>query len=307
MLRPVASLFVLITVLPVLASCGGSPARTETAPPTDPGALITERVAGLTPDGPYRDPDKAERAEAREAVDKLVSSPGEPAEAERSFTDLGFRATEGVDPVTDRPYLLFLDDSGERGWGAALFDPSAPVRVVVQVPHPAFDINTETLGIDLHRRVPGSALLIAGAHRAAADGAADVAHNDKSLFHVLASEFAERGIPQIQLHGFADRNLPGAEAIVSSAAASVTDLTRAVADELAGADVVTCRAWTTRCGRLEGNTNEQGKAAATHRAPFVHLELGWSIRADPARRETVVRAVSAAFSTSAARPTPRAS
>jgi hypothetical protein len=289
-------LLFLVTALPGLVACGGSPAHPEATPPADPGALIMERLAGLTPDGPYRDPTKSERATGREGIGRLVSSPAAPAEAERSFTDLGFRPIEGVDPVTERPFLLFVDGSSDRGWGAALFDRSMPVRVVVQVPHPGFDIHTEILGIDLHRRVPGSVLLVAGAHRAAADGAADVAHNDRSLFHVLASEFAKRGIPQIQLHGFADRNLPGAEAVVSSAAASVSDLTRAVAEKVAGTGVVTCRAWAARCGRLEGMTNEQGKVAATHRAPFVHLELGWTIRSDPARRDGVIRAVSSVFS-----------
>lgn len=277
-----------------LVSCGGGPAQ-PAAPADDPGDLVLRLVAGLRPDGPYQDPVKAERTKARAAVRELIKSPTASAEP---FADLGFRVTEGVDPVVDRPYLLISDDSDDRGWGAALFDRSMPIRVVMQVPHPGFDLRTELLGLDLHRRVPGSALLVAGAHRAADDGDADVAHNSRSLFHALAIEFAEQGIPQVQLHGFADRNLPEAEAVVSSAAAAVSDLTRSVADRLEDAGVVTCRAWAARCGRLEGSTNEQGKAADARDAPFVHLELGWSVRSDPARRDRVVRAVADIFTVS---------
>jgi len=284
---------VLLAMLMVLGSCGRGPE--PAAPPVDPGALVMATVAGLRPDGPYRDPTRAERTQARRAVERLLttaSGGGGP-----SLADLAFREVDGVDPKTGRPFRLFVDDSTDRGWGAVLVDRSTPVRLVVQVPHPGFDIDTELMGVDLHRRVPGSVLLIAGAHRAAADGDADVAHNDRSFFHAVSAEFAAHGVPAIQLHGFADRNLPDAEAVVSSAAASVTDLARAVADELAGSGVVTCRAWARRCGRLEGTTNEQGRAAADHGAPFVHLELGWSIRSAPARRDRVIQAVAAVFST----------
>ena len=292
--RLAAALLVLLATLPAVVGCARPRDQVTVPPRVDPGALVLDAVAGLSPQGPYRDPTRAERARAREAVEPLLTSGSGGGEA--SLTDLAFREIHGVDPVTGRPFLLYVDDSEDRGWGTVLIDRSMPVRLVVQVPHPRSDIDTEVIGVDLHRSVPGSVLLVAGAHRAAADGDADVAHNDRSLFHVLATEFARKGVPAIQLHGFADRNLPDAEAVVSSAAAPVTDLTRAVADRLAAAGITACRAWAKRCGRLEGTTNEQGRAAARH-APFVHLELSWSVRSDPVRRERAVEAVAALFAT----------
>ena len=271
-----------------LSACGNEP--TPAAAPVDPGALVVAGVAGLSTDDPYRDPTRTERTSAREAVGQLLDGSG------AAFGGLDLQATDGVDPVTGRPFLLLVDES-DRGWGAVLVDRSAPIRLVVQVPHPGFDINTELLGIDLHRKVPGSVLLVAGAHRAAGGGDADVAHNDRSFFHAVASEFARHDIPAIQLHGFADKNLPDAEAVVSSSAGSVSDLSRAVADRLDDRGLATCRAWARRCGQLEGTKNEQGRAAADRDAAFVHLELGWSVRSERASRDRVVDALAEVFAT----------
>jgi hypothetical protein len=277
----------------ILATTVSACGRAEPAPApaaVDPGALVVAGVAELTTDDPYRDPTRTERTTAREGVGQLLEG------SSAAFGDLEFRATDGVDPVTGRPFLLLVDES-DRGWGSMLVDRSAPIRVVVQVPHPRFDINTEVLGVDVQRAVPGSVLLVAGAHRTADGGSADVAHNDQSFFHVVATEFARHDVPAIQLHGFADKNLPDAEAVVSSSAGSVSDLSRAVADGLDDRGLAVCRAWAKRCGRLEGTRNEQGRAAADRDTAFVHLELGWSIRSERERRDEVVEALAEVFVT----------
>jgi hypothetical protein len=156
-------------------------------------------------------------------------------------------------------------------------------------------MNTETLGIAVNRRVRGSVLLVAGAHRLAGNGDGDVAHNPKSLFHVVATEFARDGLPQIQLHGFADKNLPGAQAIVSTGAGPLRRLAKDLAHSLEDVGLDTCRAWSQKCGRLEGTRNEQGQAAGELNSTFVHLELGYSVRRDEAGRDLVVRAIAAQF------------
>ncbi|MEV6898927.1 hypothetical protein [Amycolatopsis sp. NPDC051372] len=48
-----------------------------------------------------------------------------------------------------------------------VIDRSAPPSLVVEVPHPGFDLRTELFGVDLFRQVPGAVLLVAGAHRKA--------------------------------------------------------------------------------------------------------------------------------------------
>jgi hypothetical protein len=283
---------VLLTVVLLVAALAPSGCSGSEEAPVDLDAVIAGHAEGLTRDGPYRDPRPDERQLAREAVRSLLAPPGTARTEDDLLARLGFRATHGVDPVSDRRFSLYLaDGTDERTWGALLVDRSAPLNSVVEVPHPTFDINTEKVGLGVQRRVPGSVLVIAGAHRDAADGRADVAHNDRSLFHVLTTALGRAGLPQVQLHGFADRNLPKADVVVSSGAAPVTGLVRGVARGLEDAGIEVCRAWTTRCGRLEGVTNEQGSAAAEHDGPFLHLELGWSLRRDADRRDAVADAV----------------
>jgi hypothetical protein len=262
----------------------------------DPGIAIQTLTAAMSNEGRYRNPDEGERLQARDAVERLLAEPNNLAAQDEAFGALGFSAQHGTDPSTGRPFSLFVTlNADDRAWGALLVDRSAPLRVVIEVPHPRFDINTEMLGVALHRQVPGSALLVAGAHREAGDGDGDVAHNSKSLFHVMATEFARDGLPQIQLHGFADKNLPDAQAIVSTGAAPVRRLARDVADGLEDAGLVTCRAWSRKCGQLEGTRNEQGQAADELDSTFIHLELGYSVRRESAGRDLVVRAIAAQF------------
>jgi hypothetical protein len=283
---------VLLTVVLLVAALAPGACSKSEDPAVDLDAVIAGHAEGLDRDGPYRDPRPDERQLAREAVRSLLTPPGTARTEDELLARLGFRATHGVDPVSDRRFSLYLaDGSDERAWGALLVDRSAPLRSLVTVPHPAFDINTEKVGLSVQRRVPGSVLVIAGAHRDAAGGLADVAHNDRSLFHVLTTALGRAGLPQVQLHGFADKNLPKADVVVSSGAAPTTGLVRGVARKLEDAGIEVCRAWATRCGRLEGVTNQQGSAAAEHDGEFLHLELGWSLRREADRRDVVADAV----------------
>ncbi|WP_260728741.1 hypothetical protein [Dactylosporangium roseum] len=283
----------VIVLIAVLAGCTATarPAP-ATGPSDDPGALIEGRTALLARDGPYRDPDQVERSRGRDAAQLLLAQPDNVTDLDAAFGRLGYTAAHGVDSATGRRYSMYsTSPTAEPAWGVVLIDRSAPLRFVLEVPHPGFDTNTDKIGVALYHLVPGSVLLVAGAHRAAADGAADVAHNDKSMFNVLATEFAKGGLKQIQLHGFADNNLPDAQVVVSTGAGRAIPLARDLANGLQGAGLVVCRAWAAKCGRLEGTTNVQGKAADEIGAQFVHLEMGWAVRGDPQRRDVVVHAI----------------
>ena len=262
------------------------------SPSVDPGILIDRLTSTMSAADRYRDPSPAERSQVLLAVRSMLADQSNVHAHETAFAAIGFVAFHGIDPATDRPFSLFIAATGVgRAWGAILVDRSTPARLVISVPHPVSDINTEDLGIAAHREVPGSILLVAGAHRQASDGAADVAHNDRSLFHIAASEFARHRLPHVQLHGFADKNLPDAQIVVSTGSAPRTELAAELADALYRAGFVTCRAWATRCGRLEGTTNEQGRFAEAVGAVFIHLELSWSVRRDPEQRGAVVVAI----------------
>lgn len=254
----------------------------------DPGATIIEMAAGLRPDGAYRAPSREERDLAERGAGALRDLP----QARSVFEKLGFSLVESTDPATGRRFALF---TSRDSWGAVLVDLSADSRVLVGVPHPGSDLRSEQLGVDVFRAVPGSILLVAGAHRRAGGGDADVAHNPKSLFHVVATRLARTGLPQVQVHGFADRNLPGADVVVSTGSADRGALPARIADRIGDAGFATCRAWTTRCGRLEGATNVQGQAAEELGVTFVHLEVSWSVRATADTRAALSAAVAAAL------------
>ncbi|MEV4134793.1 hypothetical protein AB0J72_21795 [Dactylosporangium sp. NPDC049742] len=261
-------------------------------PSDDLLAVVAERTALLSRDGPYRDPDQAERAQGRAAARLLLAGSGDVTDLDGAFGRLGYDSSHSVDAATGRRHSMFsMSVTYGPAWGLVLADRSAPPRYVIEVPHPGFDINTDRLGVALHRMVPGSVLLMAGAHRMAGNGGADVAHNDRSMFHVLATELARGGLSQVQLHGFADKHLPGAQAVVSTGAGRVSPLARDVAAGLQEAGVVVRRAWTATLGRLEGTTNVQGRAAADIGAPFLHIELSWAIRGNPERLDTVAHAI----------------
>jgi hypothetical protein len=198
--------------------------------------------------------------------------------------------TTGVDQETGRRFGLAVNPPDERAWGWYLVDLSAPVRLVIEVPHPNSDLRTEEIGLALYQAVPGSMLLVAGTHRRAADEAGDVAHRTDSMFHAVATDLAERGLPQIQLHGFHDDNLPDVDVVVSPGAGEVGDLVRGVAEGIDG-DFRVCRSWQQDCGKLTGTTNEQGREAARQGTPFVHVEINRTIRNDRDEWLSLVRAM----------------
>jgi hypothetical protein len=253
-------------------------------------------AAQLDPGQPYRDPTPSERQVAAEGLRPLLSGVDtDPESAAAPFTQLGFNHRVDVDDTTGRRYLILSSSPGDpRAWGVIVVDLSAPIHLVVEVPHPKFDLHTEVFGARLFRAVPGTILLMAGAHRRAGDGAADVAHNDRSLFNALTDELAATGRPQLQLHGFADGSLAGQDAVVSTGVAPPSASAVRVADRLADIDLRVCRPWQQTCGELEGTLNVQARQADRLGSVFVHLELKNRIRTDDAIRTAVVGALTAA-------------
>jgi hypothetical protein len=184
----------------------------------------------------------------------------------------------------------------DRSWGLLAVDlTDAPPEFLVEVPHPGSDRETERLGLALFRELPHAALLMAGAHRSAAGGAADVAHQTDSMFHALATHLAERGATQLQLHGFHDDSLANHDIVISAGAGTPDRRIEQTADTLLDAGFNLCRAWDQRCGNLEGRTNAQGRAAAARGYPFLHLEINRSTRDDPQRSATLVHVLATRF------------
>ncbi|WP_158843912.1 hypothetical protein [Saccharothrix deserti] len=252
------------------------------------GARLDEFAAALRDDVPYVPPDERQRRAFVEAVTALGSGSSEASGATEA---LGLTVERGTDAHTGRPYVAVASaPDAKRGWGFYVIDASRPARVVVQVPHPANDLRTDEIGVELFRRVPGAVLAVAGTHRRVAGGAGDAAHRTDSGFHALAEEHARRGLPQVQLHGFEDDSLPSADVVLSPGSGEAGALVERVAAGLEG-ELRVCRAWERDCGELEGRRNKQGEAAARHGTVFVHVEVNRTVREDPAAWREVVRVI----------------
>lgn len=264
----------------------------ESQPPVfDPEADLSSLIAGFTSalsaEQDYRPPGTGERRMAAAGFAALLDAAPSGAV---DLGKLGFAVRDGVDRKTGRPYTVAVNEPGtERSWGMYLIDRSAPPSLVVEVPHPASDLRTETFGLDYFRQVPGVVLLIAGAHRKADGGRADVAHEVDSVFHVVATTLAGRGLPQVQLHGFDDQNMPDDDIVLSSGATTAGQAARRAADRLEAAGLGVCRAWASSCGALEGMKNVQGKAAAEDGTVFLHVEMSRTVRESAAAPANVIR------------------
>lgn len=198
---------------------------------------------------------------------------------------LGFTITTGVEAVTKREYALIVNEYGTaRAWGAYLIDMSEPITQMIQCPHPVFDSTTEVMTLELWRRLPGSILMLAGAHRSAPSGTnlADVAHQVGSLFHLVSAELSVHGIGQIQIHGYADASDTAHDVIVASGSSNETAAHKKIADQLESAGFRIGRGWDGTATVLTGLTNSQGDLALANGAPFIHIETNSTVRTTPA-------------------------
>lgn len=293
-LRRSARWLVLVAVLVVgafLVLVNQNRSDSSTWVGSDLGGELSRFAAGLHDDAAYRPPEPDERARLLSVLRALRE--GDPRRAQDEAGRLGYSVRTGVDSGTGRAFGLAVNPADERAWGWYLVDLSAPVRLVVEVPHPNFDLHTEEIGLALYRAVPGSLLAVSGTHRRVAGGAGDVAHRTDSMFHAVAGDLAGQGLPQVQLHGFHDDNQPDTDVVISPGAGDAGDSVRRVADRI-DEDLRVCRSWRQECGRLEGTRNEQGRDAAARGTVFVHLEISRSVRDDHDAWSKLVHAVEAA-------------
>lgn len=267
--------------------------------PTDGPAAGLERrlstyASEVVADSRFSPPDRAERETLAEGVALYVD--GERTKAASRLAEVDF----GVRVVRDGPgrrYAEIADrtDETRRGWGRVYIDLDTAPRYSVQVPHPVADAYTDRLGAGVLRAAPGGVLVIAGAHRRAGEGdAADVAHRRDTVFHAITVELVARGIPGIQVHGFADSSVPGRDVVVSTGAGDVArPQGRTLADALDDDGFRVCRAWVDKCP-LEGRNNKQGRLAAAEDVPFLHVEVSRAVRGDAARTARAVAAMATA-------------
>ncbi|MCK1795554.1 hypothetical protein MTQ01_05935 [Streptomyces sp. XM4193] len=257
---------------------------------------VREFAAGIAERRVHRDPTRAERGALADGVGLLLA--GERERAEQRLREVDYAVSELKDRESGRSCLEVADareeadGSGTRGWGRVYLDLDRAPAWTVQVPHPVADLDTELLGAQVLRGTPGGVLILAGAHRdAGGPDAADVAHRTDTVFHRIVRETVRRGLPGVQLHGFADDSVPEFDALVSSGSGDHGEkAAKSLVADLSRQGFAVCRAWSQKC-RLEGRTNEQGIVAERYEVPFVHVEFNRDSRRDPALRSRIVSAL----------------
>ncbi|MFF4185240.1 hypothetical protein ACFYZ9_18765 [Streptomyces sp. NPDC001691] len=255
---------------------------------------IGEFAAPFRGDSGYREPSPTDRRTVAESVGLVLD--GKREEAAQTLSRVGYQLRTLVDAETGRTYAELSDRSetvpAPRGWGRVYIDLSAPVRWSVQAPHPVADARTERLGARVLLGSPGGVLVIAGAHRDAGRGnSADVAHRRDTVFAAVCDELAQRGLPGIQVHGFADDSDPDHDVIASTGTGMAGRADgKTLADALRGEGFEVCRAWARSCP-LEGTENVEGRKAAAENVPFLHVEFSNTVRTDDARTRRAVTAV----------------
>lgn len=251
---------------------------------------ITRYTARFPVNSGYRAPSRAERAAVRGGVMDVLD--GRTAAAARGLAEVGYTVRTLRLHGSDRR-VAEIAESGDRdtgrGWGRIYVDLSRPVRWSLQVPHPRADMRSELMGAELFDAAPGAVMVLAGANRFAGQGdEADMAHQEDSAFNAVCTALVGRSMPAIQLHGFADASSPGHEVVLSPSVTRAGPEVHRAADLVEGSGLRTCRTWMQECGRLEGTKNVQGRAAAQHGLPFLHVENSRTVRDDPALRSRVV-------------------
>lgn len=251
--------------------------------------ILTSRIESFTgamsARQPYRPPNQAEQATAARGFADVVAHDRA---TDADLASLGFTVADLVDPVTHRPLTLVQNEPGSaRAWGLFLIDRSAPPSLAVEAPHPAFDLHSELFALDLFRATPGAVLLMAGAHRRADGNRADVAHDPDSMFQVMATYLAGRGLAQVQMHGFDNESAPGYDIVLSTGTTPTSTAAIRLGDGFHAAGLATCLAWAQVCAGLEGTTNVQGQQAKRDGTVFLHVEMSRTVRDSDMNRALV--------------------
>ena len=175
------------------------------------------------------------------------------------------------DTTTLRTYYLLQENIPvTKGWGTYIFDPTAGNTLILEIPHPLFDMLTPEQGIDAFQQFGATAVLIAGTHRYAnttpsscqptdTTSNSDVAHNIENMFQP-AHERISAAMPDgmfVQLHGNGQSSCP--DVFVSNGTTNPGPTVNRILDCLQGSGYVVEAATDMSACPLRGTTNVQGR------------------------------------------------
>lgn len=259
---------------------------------TDVLAILNTFIAPLSAVQGYREPTGTELTNALTGLGKMLTST---TDASTLLTPLGFTVVTGVEAVTKRSFALAYSapPTDQRGWGFFLFDLSAAIDIVIEAPHPVADPNSAQMAFAHWQQRRGALLMVAGAHKDAAAGLANVSLQTNNVFHQLAASYASRKIGQIQWHVYSDATAPGLTQVVSAGTGNAGAAVRRVSTELAAAGFAVGNAWDSSGSStsLTAVTNVQGLDAAAKGSTWIHIENNLTTANDTAARAKAVQAV----------------
>ncbi len=233
----------------------------------------------------YRAPSRDDARDVANYVETLLRADGAPPPP-----PAGWRLTELDGVLVVAP----VGRARDRGWGTYAVRPGGR-PLDVQVPHPRSDRRTEEMGLALFQATQARLLMVAGAHRTAGGGDADVAHRSDTVFAAVSSDVVDEDTVVVQLHGFApDQHDAPSDVIVSSGTREGSRLVRRIIRALDDAALDAC-VYGDGCDVLGGTRNVQAEAAREAGAQFLHVEVSARVRDDDDRRDLLVRTLGAAL------------
>jgi hypothetical protein len=240
--------------------------------------------------------DRAEGVQALVHALVVASRAGKALDKQRPLArKLGFELVAAKDAGGD---VWVLREGGERrrGDGMYVFRPGG-AALCVQAPHTFFDERTGEIALALFAQTRATALFVNTVHRyapsAAGEGAADVAHAERSVFQeATLGLLAASPLPIVQVHGFGEREHfpPDVSAVVSDglktrpAGAPVIRFRAALAKQMRGHVLL----FGVDASELGATTNVQGRAVHRAGATFLHVELSREIRSSAAAPAAVI-------------------
>lgn len=249
--------------------------------------------------------------ESQRFIDGLQAArDGDLDEARELMAPLSYEVREVIDSDTTRHLYAFeeqrdRDGDWPHGWGLYVmaFAPARPL--MVEVPHPIFDVHTPEVGVEAFRHGNAEMLMVAGTHRYANDdGSSDVAHEDRTMFARVNRALVTSGHTVFQPHGFDSDSSRAAsgEAVVSAGVAPPPPVVGTVTSALRGAGFDVCEYDGDECTDLGATQNVEGVRCREVGADFVHLELARDVRDDPERRALAAAVTVDALAASSSSP-----
>jgi hypothetical protein len=231
------------------------------------------------------------------------------------------------DAAANQIYIVLVERTrGFRGLGTYVFSSAFRRNLVLEAPHPLFDINTPEESTTIFQKLNARALFIAGTHRCASEQSSpcsgttgacgtggepfkisDAGHFTRNFFqeaHRATSGLKVKPVT-ISAHGNGDASLP--DVVLSNGTGtkeSPNSLVNRLRRELKnrGVSVGSCNFSSDQDLSLCGTTNVQGRLsngspnACTANPPtasgsFIHIEQHRNIRDDPTHLINALRAV----------------